>query len=209
MARFPILRQPIVIIELEPGQLAPAGADWIELGPVAGQGWIMDTNIPIGKGFMGPTGAYRRFHLALADAVDFAMWRDVRVLWIEADARRCRAGLRKGRPQGERGGRRRFREQWRNVFLLRLQRLGPRAVPRYPFAGPQYVGGAHISGRGIPIIGIPHDPRDEQGDDQDRQRPSDFIFHPPNRSCPCRTSSGIMRDSDGNGPGRNATFSNA
>jgi len=89
MARFPILRQPIVIIELEPGQLAPMGADWIQLGPVMGQGWIMDTNIPISAGIVGPTGSYRRPHLARSDAVDFAMHRGVKVLWIEIDARRC------------------------------------------------------------------------------------------------------------------------
>ena len=86
MPPFPILAQPMLVICLEPGQLSPEGASWIELGPVIGEGWVMDGNIGIPFG----THAYRKPRLAIDDIIKSAMSEGISELWIEIDARRCR-----------------------------------------------------------------------------------------------------------------------
>lgn len=89
MPRFPILDQPLVIIELEPGQVSPPGAMWVEIGPVLRARWSLDGNIPERRGRMSPYGGYEHLYEATQAAIDYAMNEGVDTLWIEFDARRC------------------------------------------------------------------------------------------------------------------------
>ena len=72
-------------------QVAPAGADWIEIGPVAGGGWALDGNVPAEPAGVGGYGEYPGLKLAIDAALTLAMRARVRLLYLELDARRCRA----------------------------------------------------------------------------------------------------------------------
>lgn len=77
------------IIELSEGQPAPAGAQWIGVGPVLGGSWMLDGNIPTPDGLMSRYGDYERPGVAIQEAIDFALGQQVPLLYVELDARRC------------------------------------------------------------------------------------------------------------------------
>lgn len=77
------------IICLEPGEVAPEGAVWIELGPVIGGGWSLDGNVPVPRNILSAYGSYPDQSAALAEALNFAMQQECPLLYVEIDARRC------------------------------------------------------------------------------------------------------------------------
>jgi len=89
MGRWPIRNHPMVVIELQPRQLAPQGADWIELGPVIGAGWGLDGNLPVPRNLMSAYGTFPHQNAALWAALEFAMSQGCELVYIEIDARRC------------------------------------------------------------------------------------------------------------------------
>ena len=89
MGRWPIRNHTMLVIELEPGQLAPEGADWIGIGPVMGAGWGLDGRLPVPRNIMSAYGTYPNLLAALHEALEFAMSQHCDVLYVEIDARRC------------------------------------------------------------------------------------------------------------------------
>jgi hypothetical protein len=76
----------MLIIELQPRQVSPAGAHWVEMGPVIGEGWTPDSNVGIPLWDM----ARRKPHMGHDELIWYAMFQGITELWIETDARRCR-----------------------------------------------------------------------------------------------------------------------
>lgn len=77
------------IIELQPGQIAPDGAPWVNIEPYLGGCWYMDGSLPEPREMMQPWGEYRRTWQAVEAAIAYAHKVKVRLLYIEIDARRC------------------------------------------------------------------------------------------------------------------------
>jgi hypothetical protein len=77
------------IICLPTRSLAPAGAEWVNLAPSLGGGWVLEGSIPDQPGAVSKYGDYPHLKSAIDAALEHAMQQKCQVLFVEIDARHC------------------------------------------------------------------------------------------------------------------------
>lgn len=77
------------VICLPKGIIAPEGAEWANLTPMRGGGWVLEGSIADQPGTISRYGDYPSMMDAIDAALEHALGRECELLYVEIDARRC------------------------------------------------------------------------------------------------------------------------